>query len=1083
MSSLMRLKVALTLAAVAAVSATLVPAAPLAAQTATGTIQGMVRDATTQRPLGSVQVHIAEINRGTISNPDGRFQLVNVPAGSHQVRFQRIGHGSVTRAVTVTAGEVASITVEMSPSAIALDEVVVTGTGGQAVERRRLGNTIASINVAQMEDAPIATLTEILQGREPGVVALPSGGLVGEGTRIRIRGTNSLSQLNEPLVYVDGIRVDNKGGMGVWTGGGAMPSRLDDIDPTSIERIEILKGAAAATLYGSEASGGVIQIFTKRGTAGEPRWDFTLEQGFTSYPDVYKPNAGFAKPVVVGGQVIRTAQEEAQRLSTLYGRTIQPFEIIEQRSVNQYLGTGHSQTLSGAVTGGTQLATYYVSARYQQEDGPVQTPFPNLSNDAARRAQGTVNLTLFPVENVNIRVGTFYTDSRMSTLHNNNNIFAPLTLAMFGKPELAGCPNGTANLAACGTQPVNMIGNASFATVHEAFNKGFDQDVSRFTGNLGVNYTPTTDISWDVTFGVDAVSQLDNLFYPFGWNVEGLATQNAQGWRQTYVRNNRQLSVDNRIAWNTEFGADFTSAFSLGAQAFLTQTEDKWATGANFPGPGFEVTGAGALQTNVEQWLQEVSAGVSLQEQIGFRNFLFLTLGARYDRHSAFGAAVGGQFYPKASISFVVSDMPAWTSDALSTVRVRAAVGQSGRQPGAFDQFTSFLAIRSGEGAGIAPDNLGSPDLRPEVSTEWEAGAELGVLQDRFALEFTYWDRVVNDVLVPRQFPVSGGFRFTQLDNIGTLAARGVEMGLRGSVVATPAVQINAFANASYIWEQITDMGGAPPLKVGGAYPRYRNFVREGYSPGAFFGPRLADVDIPIRIGAACESATREQLLAFFAQPRGVGAGWNPLVHNCGGDFLNEYLGKPTPDWQGSFGLDATILRHFRLGTMFEYQTGNFHVHNLTDGFRTHNEGIGRNLRGPAEAEATLLNPASSAEQRVDAALRYVHNYWALSPFDGLNEMEEADFIRWRELSLTYDVPEQYTRMIGGRSLAITASGRNLMLWTKYGGIDPEVNVYGQGTENTVTGVGSLSANFGMGIDAFGVPLARRFSISARVGF
>ena len=170
---------------------------------------------------------------------------------------------------------------QLRQTTLALDQIVVTGAG-VATERRRLGNTIATIDVGDLQTAPVNSMSEILTGREPGMVGLPGGGVAGEGARIRIRGSASLSQSNEPVIYVDGIRVDNAQGFGPGMGApGGSPSRLDDINPESIERIEILKGAAAATLYGTQASNGVIQIFTKRGQAGTPRYDVSIEQGFS----------------------------------------------------------------------------------------------------------------------------------------------------------------------------------------------------------------------------------------------------------------------------------------------------------------------------------------------------------------------------------------------------------------------------------------------------------------------------------------------------------------------------------------------------------------------------------------------------------------------------------------------------------------------------------------------------------------------------------------------------------------------------------------------------------------------------------
>src|SRR5690606_32095001 len=307
------------------------------------------------------QVFIPGTSQGTLTNRDGGYLLAGVPAGSHTVRVSLIGYGSESRSVEVQAGQAATADFELRQSAIALDEVIVTGAG-VATERRKLGNTVATIGTDALEEAPVSNVSELLQGREPGVVGLPSGGSAGEGAKIRIRGTSSLSQSNEPIVYVDGVRVDNAGGWGprVSTGGGGNPSRLDDINPDAIERVEILKGAAAATLYGTEASNGVIQIFTKRGSAGAPRFTLQVEQGLTRYPGGrYKDHAGFV-----------TTPEEAARLSEFYGMDIQPWKAFAVDNISQLFETGHAQVYSLSATGGSENITYFVSGRYADEDGP-----------------------------------------------------------------------------------------------------------------------------------------------------------------------------------------------------------------------------------------------------------------------------------------------------------------------------------------------------------------------------------------------------------------------------------------------------------------------------------------------------------------------------------------------------------------------------------------------------------------------------------------------------------------------------------------------------------------------------------------
>jgi TonB-dependent SusC/RagA subfamily outer membrane receptor len=276
-------------------------AAPLKAQQ-TGTVRGVVFEAGSSRPLTSAEVQVFRIDGaapaaliGAITDRGGAFVLQDVPPGSAEVRADHLGHSARTITVQVTPGGTADAAFELPPTVFDLDEIVVTGTAG-AFQKKQLGNTIATVDAAELETAPITTLSELIQAREPSVVGLTSDGATGSGTRLRIRGSNSLSMSNEPVVYVDGMRVDNSGNMGYNGRFGATTSRLDDINWEAVERVEILKGAAAATLYGSEASSGVIQVFTKQGSPNRSRITLRFEGGTSTYPDgAVKPNAGFAR--------------------------------------------------------------------------------------------------------------------------------------------------------------------------------------------------------------------------------------------------------------------------------------------------------------------------------------------------------------------------------------------------------------------------------------------------------------------------------------------------------------------------------------------------------------------------------------------------------------------------------------------------------------------------------------------------------------------------------------------------------------------------------------------------------------------
>jgi len=1034
----------------------------------TGTITGQVVEAGTQRALVSAQVVIDGTTIGGLTNQRGEFTISNVPAGEVGVRAHLIGYASQTQTVNLQAGQTVTVNFQLRQTTLQLDQIVVTGAG-VAQERRRLGNTIATIDVSDLETAPVQSISEMLSGREPGVVGLTSGGMAGEGARFRIRGSASLSQSNEPVIYVDGVRVDNAGGFGpgIGAGGGGTPSRLDDINPDAIERIEILKGAAAATLYGTQASNGVIQIFTKRGQAGAPQYNVSIEQSFSQIPvSRFHRHAGFA----IGVDPDPDGRDRGTTgIQQMWGLSVQPYEVFEVDMFSPHFSTGHNQVYSLSVTGGTQAATYYVSARLQREDGPfdlswASAPGFQVANDENERRQFNANVEIFPMEDLRVRVSSNYTEMTHTVPDNNNNIFGVISSIINSRPERA--------------TPSNRFGSPAFATTRENAHRLTNQDVKRYGGAITAIYQAAPNISLDATVGIDFVSQHATRFLPFGWDVDGFTGSNTAGWRSVSDRNHREVTLDVKGVWNTSLGDDWTSELLVGGQGFLTRTESNVGTGDQFPGPGLEVAGAGLNQSVFEGFLEEVNAGLMIQNQFGFRDYAFFTLGGRYDEHSAFGETAGAAFYPKVSASVMVSQMPFWTMDGISTLRIRGALGESGLQPGAFDSFTTFAPLGAFTGPGVSPSNLGNPELKPETSLEWEVGAEIGFFEDRASLDFTWWDRTVNDMLVDRQFAPSGGFASPQLDNIGEMQASGWELLAQVVAVTRPNFSANVFANISFTRERITDMGGAPPLKVGGAYPRYRQFTMEGFHPGAFFGPLLDEsVEIPAHIDGDCNPVSRAELLAFLSEPQNPSR-VHPLVVDCGTpESLMHYLGKPSPDYQGAFGSSMTLWNNFTVNTLFEYRFGNYFIHDLDGTFRGQHPLIGRNIREAAEIEATMLNPASTPEERLEAAELWVREYQGLSPYDGLNEIHEADFLRLREVSLTYRAPGEWADRFRARSLSFTVSGRNLALWTKFPGTDPELNFVSRGTG------GGLTNNFGDGTVSWGIPVPRRVTFQVRAGF
>jgi TonB-dependent starch-binding outer membrane protein SusC len=1069
----------------------------VAAQGTTGAVEGTVKQADNGQPVSGARVHVAGTTLRAVTTEAGEFRISGVPARQVEVTIRMIGFAPLTKRVVVEAGQTARLDFAISVSALQLDQVVVTGTG-QQVEARKLGNTVAVITPP--ENLPFSDIATMLQAREPGLTAISSAGLTGSGTRIRIRGNASLTQSNEPIVFLDGIRINS---------GGGQTSRLEDIDPQSIERIEVLKGAAAATLYGTEASNGVIQVFTKRGTNGSPRWRFSLQRDALQFPDRVAPNAGYAK-----------TQPQADSLATYWRMPgLQAYQVFEVPLWKNYLSeTGFSDIMSGQVNGGGSSFTYFASGRYEKEDGPIGGAIYGPATDMLRRIQTRANFTLLPLTNLRIGLQSGYYNT-LSEIPGGgiigNSIYGTYALAAYARPETANCNRLVAGVvvssyvapAVCGDAG-NAFGNQAFMTVRESMQQRSEDAVQRYQGVLSATYTPLSELNLDVSGGWDVTNTRGFDFSRFRYDVDGYTTNNIEGSRNVAADQSRVLSIDTRAAWNRDVTSTLSSGLVAGMQVFNVRSASSGGSSTNLPGPGIEVVGAGGQNISVrESFNTTVNGGFFAQEQLGYRNWSFLTVGGRYDYASAFGEESPGVFYPKAGLSVVPSDMPGWAGKfGLNTLRLRFAWGQSGRQPGAFDKFTTFSPLRGELGAGLAPQNLGNPKLKPEVATEVEGGFEAGVWDNRVGLNVTAWNRTVNDLLIARQFPPSGGFSNTQLANIGQVKANGLELAVTTFLVNRRDLEIEFNATAASLNQTLTSLGGAPVIKTMPAYVRHRVFLKEGDPLGSIYVPRLAQAcpgggttpaqnkagqpiacygpgEYPISLNGNGRAATQAELEAYLAGARDLKTGavqnaLRPLLADYDGSGLlsEQRIGDIFPDWTGTFGPAITWRQNWRVHSLFEWRTG-FLVHNLTYAFRSSQHAtIGSNLKPYVDVEATLNNPASTVQQRVAAADTYIKNYRRLLE-PGLNEFEKGDFMKFRELALTYTAPQAIAARARASSLAITLSARNIGLWTPYSGSDPEIAYSGRQPG------GGVTANFNEASDSFGMPVPRRFSLLLNLGY
>ena len=1045
-------------------------------------------------------MYISGTGIGALTNAAGRFLLLNVPAGEHTLVAELVGYRSGSQTVTVPSGESVVADFALEQTAITLDEVVVTGAG-VATEKRKLGNTIATLDASTVENAPITNFSEMLAAREAGVQMLPSSGYTGEGSQIRIRGSSSLTQLNEPIIYVDGIRV-NRQAIDANNGQGN-PSRLDDIDPASIERVEILKGAAAATLYGTEASNGVIQIFTKRGRAGAPRFTAQADWSAISVPtNRILPVADFigrscSEVDCSGADDGATVQAIQTRMQERFGVSPSAFQPFQQDLIPELLGTGFGQTYSASVNGGSDVFQYFVSARLQDEDGPYdpQQNYPVVENldvetDTNRRATFTSNFTVIPNEKIRIGISTLYSDMEHHTPDNSNNIYGVFSSILMTQLRLA-TPQGDDYTGS------NYYGNPAFATTRENMYQQNFVNAQHFAGSANIGFTPTDNFRLDGTFGLDFTSDDAVAFRPYAWNVDGFSGSTPDGSRTVEEYRSREITADVKGSLITNFTDNIENTFLFGGQGFLRQNQEAGGSGTVFPGPGLETLSALANEGSFETWSRVTQLGGYLQDQVGINDWIFITLGGRWDANSAFGEDFSTAFYPKASASIVPSQGLGWSNETFSTVRFRAAIGESGLQPDAFAKFTTYSPAPSEAGPGVEPDNLGNDNLSPEVSREWEVGAEVGLFNDRWSVDATYWDRTVTDALVSRQFSVTGGFVANQLVNIGELVGKGFEVSLRGTAIQREGFSVNVFANTAWLDEEITSLGGAPPLKTGGSYPRYTNWLAEGFTPGAFFGSTTADLPIPLNLldpaaDGSCVVPTEAEALAYFAQPRSPSE-FKPLApansdfgqpiageyasNNCGDGLLLTYNGKPTPDFAGSFGFNMAFAQNFELNTLFEYKQG-VQNQDLSGMFRRANAVIGRNTPRAAELGSIMADPQSSAQDRLDAAVAWAREIEGLSPMSGMNGVYDASLIRFRELSLTYRVPSDLVEGWGLSTATLNLGARNVHMWVfgDYPGMDPETNVLGRCN-------GGLSCNFLQSTEGWAIPIPRRFTLSTRITF
>ena len=935
---------------------------------AQSTISGRVTDARSTLPLSGVSVEVEGTRFGATTDSAGQYRINGAPAGAQTLIARRIGYASLRR--PVAEGRPATVDFALAVSATMLDEVVVTGTAGGEL-RRSIGNAVSTIDAADMLAKSAATnITSLLNARAPGLNVLPTSGRLGAGPAIQIRGRSSIGLSNSPLVYVDGIRFNSASGTGpVAVSGGLggqgsqVGGRLNDINPDDIESIEVISGPAAATIYGTEAAGGVIQIITKRGRAGE------------------KPSLSFR--METGSLYLRDAEN---RLPTNYAKdktgAIVAWNAIKQESDSgrSLFRTGLTRRYIGSASGGREAVRYYASGAYENDYGIEP-------NNSMRQFSSHANLSTSLSPSTEMTTSLNYTQ-KSEHLGADQGASAFLG-AQYGHPVLFAAGRG-------------FYPNFPPEVPQQLYDNAVG--VNRFTGSTTLNNTSIKWFAQRATVGIDYATEDARAIERFATPELAplLSAAQAGGRIGQTLRRNTIITADYSGTAKFNLTSTIGSSTSIGGQFYNTESNSSFLGGSGFPAPGVETVSSVASPVGATQSQTiNTTIGAYGQQQFSWRDRFYLTAALRVDNNSAFGEDFKWVTYPKLSASWIVSDESWWPlAGTVNTFRLRSAYGESGRQPNAFSALRTFTPIAGANG--ITPGNIGNPDLKPERGKEVEVGFESN-LWNRLDLNVTYFTKQTYDAIISQAVAPSSGFSSSRFMNLGRVDNHGFEA----------QATLQALSRRNFTWEvtgnvgtnrdEIKDLGGVPSIiaTYGG-----QNVV--GYPVQGLWSRRVL-------------SATRDATTGLATQVlcdsvgKGVPCGTAPFV----------YMGTQTPRVTGAVANTFSIGKRLRLFALTDFKRG----HNALSTVELARcsgiigAGLCRANYYPNEYDIKYLAEANTAA----FSGNYVDQYFT-----------SASFVKLRELSATYSIPEGWTR---GTQASFTLAARELHTWTSFRGIDPEALV------------------------------------------
>jgi TonB-dependent starch-binding outer membrane protein SusC len=997
-------------------------------------VSGTVLSAEDNFPLPGVNVRIQGTSRGTITDIDGTYSI-NADA-SETLVFSYIGFLSQE----IDVGDQKNIDVLLQTDAKTLGEVVVVGYG--SVTKGDLTGNVASLKGSEIANIPVPTFQEAIQGRMAGVFVESSSGKVGEGVKIRVRGTTSISGSNDPLYVIDGIPMNAGRGIG-------QSNPLADINFNDIESFEVLKDASAAAIYGARASNGVVLITTKSGAAGRTKFNVGIQRGVSSptrrneflnasqYVEMMRESGYNADllngidPINNPGQYEDSWLEFVEnRLDRHSGHTDWRDGAVDTDWQEQAFNPGAGVTnVNFSASGGDEKTRFYFSTAYDKQDGiMIRNNFERIS--------GRLNLDHKVSDRFNIGANFSLARTVTTRLPEDNQFNNPIQLVALAPITPIRDQNGMLYDRPVTTYYNNLIDseNAEWSTTNF-------RNITSIYGE----YQITEDLRFRSDFAVDVLNQNDERFFGsrtiFGQGTNGFGTSR---WLRLFNYN-----TNNYFTYTKTF-QEKHQLEAVGGMAFQRYDENfTRVEGQEFPLDDLRTLASAAEITEGESTLT-YNTFLSYFTRINYKyddKYLF-TFSARYDGSSRFGDNNKYGFFPAASVGWIASEEGFLRgNEGLSLLKLRASYGLTGNaEIGNFDHLGLFGPVAYGLLPGLSPSQIPNPNLTWETTAQLDIGVEFGLFNDRITGEIDYYSKDTRDLLLLVPVPGTTGFR-SQRQNIGRMRNYGVEVVLNSANYASQNfswnTNLNFARNINRVLELSEGQTSIPPTTS-----RFLNGIFVGESIGIFYGPKYAGVD-PANGDALYYSNTELT-----------------ETTNDYNEAERMVVGDPNPAFIA--GINNTLTyRNFDLAFLFQGVFGN-DIYEGGGGFYAANADWFDN--STATQYARWQNPGDITDipqarigacNGCNASSRYI---------------SDGSYVRLKTVNFGYTIPTNVVERMKLSSVRIYFLAQNLLTFTNYMGWDPEVNAdyLGSTTQNL---------NVFQGNDFYTAPQARTFSLGINVGF